>query len=196
MSDKKQNFVSASELSRHAGVTKQTISRKIKNKILLPVSHTDSGRPLFDLDSALKILADLKPFDDEKSNQSLLLNRGGRPKQNNDDLPFSQKGDGINSEDATVRFNNARAARAEYQAMLAKLEVEERYKTVVSVESVRQQGSELGSVLVNGLTNLPDRLSNELATLDDPRKIHELLTTELNLLIIDIRAKLGALDSE
>lgn len=196
MSDKKQNFVSASELSRHAGVTKQTISRKIKNKILLPVSHTDSGRPLFDLDSALKILADLKPFDDEKSNQSLLLNRGGRPKQNNDDLPFSQKGDGINGEDATVRFNNARAARAEYQAMLAKLEVEERYKTVVSVESVRQQGSELGSVLVNGLTNLPDRLSNELATLDDPRKIHELLTTELNLLIIDIRAKLGALDSE
>lgn len=196
MGDKKQNFVSASELSRHAGVTKQTISRKIKNKILLPVSHTDSGRPLFDLDSALKILADLKPFDDEKSNQSLLLNRGGRPKQNNDDLPFSQNGDEINGGDATVRFNNARAARAEYQAMLAKLEVEERYKTVVSVESVRQQGSELGSVLVNGLTNLPDRLSNELATLDDPRKIHELLTTELNLLIIDIRAKLGALDSE
>lgn len=192
----KQNFVSASELSRHAGVTKQTISRKIKNKILLPVSHTNSGRPLFDLDSALKILADLKPFDDEKSNQSLLLNRGGRPKQNNDDLPFSQNGGETNSEDATVRFNNARAARAEYQAMLAKLEVEERYKTVVSVESVRQQGSELGSVLVNGLTNLPDRLSNELATLDDPRKIHELLTTELNLLIIDIRAKLGALDSE
>ena len=148
MSDKKQNFVSASELSRRAGVTKQTISRKIKNKILLPVSHTDSGRPLFDLDSALKILADLKPFDDEKYNQSLLLNRGGRPKQNNDDLLFSQKDDEINGEDATVRFNNARAARAEYQAMLAKLEVEERYKTVVSVESVRQQGSELGSVLV------------------------------------------------
>lgn len=196
MSDKKQSFVSASELSRRTGITKQTISRKIKNKILLPVSHTDSGRPLFDLDSALKILADLKPFDDEKSNQSLLLNRGGRPKQNNDDLPFSQNGGETNSEDATVRFNNARAARAEYQAMLAKLEVEEKYRTVVSVESVRQQGSELGSVLVNGLTNLPDRLSNELATLDDPRKIHELLTTELNLLIIDIRAKLGALDSE
>lgn len=196
MSDKKQNFVSASELSRHAGVTKQTISRKIKNKILLPVSHTDSGRPLFDLDSALKILADLKPFDDEKSNQSLLLNRGGRPKQNNDDLPFSPNGGETNSEDATVRFNNARAARAEYQAMLAKLEVEEKYRTVVSVESVRQQGSELGSVLVNALTNLPDRLSDELATLDDSREIHKLLTTELNLMIIDIRQKLGNLDSE
>lgn len=192
----KQNFVSASELSRHAGVTKQTISRKIKNKILLPVSHTNSGRPLFDLDSALKILADLKPFDDEKSNQSLLLNRGGRPKQNNDDLPFSQNGGETNSEDATVRFNNARAARAEYQAMLAKLEVEEKYRTVVSVESVRQQGSELGSVLVNALTNLPDRLSDELATLDDSREIHKLLTTELNLMIIDIRQKLGNLDSE
>lgn len=195
MSDKKQDFVSASELSRRAGITKQTISRKIKNKILLPVSYTDSGRPLFELDSALKILADLKPFDDEKSNQSLLLNRGGRPKQN-DDVPSSQNDNETTSGDAVVRFNNARAAKAEYQAMLAKLEVEERYKTVVSVESVHQQGSELGSVLVNALSNLPDRLSDELATLDDPRKIHELLTSELNLMIIDIREKLGALDSE
>lgn len=193
MSDKKQNFVSASELSRHAGVTKQTISRKVKNKILLPTSFTESGRPLFDLDSALKILTDQKTFDDDKSNHQLVLNRGGRPKivSDADDLQNNQ-----NNNDAAVRFNNARAEKAEYQAMLAKLEVEEKYRTVVSVESVRQQGSELGSVLLNALTNLPDRLSDELATLDDSREIHELLTTELNLMIIDIRNKLGALDSE
>lgn len=195
MSDKKQNFVSASELSRHAGVTKQTISRKVKNKILLPTSFTESGRPLFDLDSALKILADQKTFDDDKSNHQLVLNRGGRPKaisdSDADDLQNNS-----NNNDAVVRFNNARAEKAEYQAMLAKLEVEEKYRTVVSVESVRQQGSELGSVLLNALTNLPDRLSDELATLDDSREIHKLLTTELNLMIIDIRQKLGNLDSE
>jgi len=195
MSDKKQNFVSASELSRRAGVTKQTISRKVKNKILLPTSFTESGRPLFDLDSALKILAEQKAFDDDKSNHQLVLNRGGRPKivsdSDADDLQNNP-----NNNDAVVRFNNARAEKAEYQAMLARLEVEEKYKTVVSVESVRQQGSELGSVLLNTLTNLPDRLSDELATLDDSREIHKLLTTELNLMIIDIRQKLGTLDSE
>ena len=193
MSDKKQNFVSASELSRRAGVTKQTISRKVKNKILLPTSFTESGRPLFDLDSALKILAYQKTFDDDKSNHQLVLNRGGRPKaiSDSDDLQNNP-----NNTDAVVRFNNARAEKAEYQAMLAKLEVEEKYRTVVSVESVRQQGSELGSVLLNALTNLPDRLSDELATLDDSREIHKLLTTELNLMIIDIRQKLGNLDSE
>lgn len=193
MSDKKQNFVSASELSRHAGVTKQTISRKVKNKILLPTSFTESGRPLFDLDSALKILTDQKTFDDDKSNHQLVLNRGGRPKivSDADDLQNNP-----NNNDAVVRFNNARAEKAEYQAVLAKLEVEEKYRTVVSVESVRQQGSELGSVLLNALTNLPDRLSDELATLDDSREIHKLLTTELNLMIIDIRQKLGNLDSE
>lgn len=191
MSDKKQNLVSASELSRHSGVTKQTISRKIKNQIILPASFTESGRPLFDLDSSLKILAEQKPFNDDKSNHQLLLNKGGRPTKTPDDLLDSQTGN-----DAVVRFNNARAEKAEYQAMLAKLEVEEKYRTVVSVESVRQQGSELGSVLLNALTNLPDRLSDELATLDDSREIHKLLTTELNLMIIDIRNKLGALDSE
>ena len=191
MSDKKQNLVSASELSRHSGVTKQTISRKIKNQIVLPASFTESGRPLFDLDSSLKILAEQKPFNDDKSNHQLLLNKGGRPTKRPDDLLDSQTGN-----DAVVRFNNARAEKAEYQAMLAKLEVEEKYRTVVSVESVRQQGSELGSVLLNALTNLPDRLSDELATLDDSREIHKLLTTELNLMIIDIRQKLGNLDSE
>lgn len=191
MSDKKQNLVSASELSRHSGVTKQTISRKIKNQIILPASFTESGRPLFDLDSSLKILAEQKPFNDDKSNHQLLLNKGGRPTKTPDDLLDSQTGN-----DAVVRFNNARAEKAEYQAMLARLEVEEKYKTVVSVESVRQQGSELGSVLLNALTNLPDRLSDELATLDDSREIHKLLTTELNLMIIDIRQKLGTLDSE
>lgn len=193
MSDKKQNLVYASELSRRAGVTKQTISRKVKNKILLPTSFTESGRPLFDLDSALKILTDQKTFDDDKSNHQLVLNRGGRPKivSDADDLQNNP-----NNNDAVVRFNNARAEKAEYQAMLAKLEVEEKYRTVVSVESVRQQGSELGSILLNALTNLPDRLSDELATLDDSREIHKLLTTELNLMIIDIRQKLGTLNSE
>lgn len=194
MSDKKQNFVSASELSRRAGVTKQTISRKIKNKILLPASFTESGRALFDLDSALKMLADQKTFDDDKSNHQLVLNRGGRPKIVSDSDADDLQNNPNNN--ATVRFNNARAEKAEYQAMLAKLEVEEKYRTVVSVESVRQQGSELGSILLNALTNLPDRLSDELATIDDSREIHKLLTAELNLMIIDIRQKLGTLDSE
>lgn len=194
MSNKKQIFVSASELSRRAGVTKQTISRKIKNKILLPASFTESGRALFDLDSALKMLADQKTFDDDKSNHQLVLNRGGRPKIVSDSDADDLQNNPNNN--ATVRFNNARAEKAEYQAMLAKLEVEEKYRTVVSVESVRQQGSELGSILLNALTNLPDRLSDELATIDDSREIHKLLTTELNLMIIDIRQKLGTLDSE
>jgi len=196
MSDKKKFFVSASELSRRAGVTKQTISRKIKNKILLPASFTESGRALFDLDSALKMLADQKTFDDDKSNHQLVLNRGGRPKIVSDSDSDADDLQNNPNNNATVRFNNARAEKAEYQAMLAKLEVEEKYRTVVSVESVRQQGSELGSILLNALTNLPDRLSDELATIDDSREIHKLLTAELNLMIIDIRQKLGTLDSE
>lgn len=193
MSDKNKTLVSASELSRHSGITKQTISRKIKNKILLPVKYTDSGRPLFELVSSLKILKEQQPFDDDKSNQQLLLNKGGRPKKTPDDLQNFQN---ENENDAVVRFNKARAAKAEYQAELARLEVEERYKTVVSAELVRHQGSELGSVLISALTNLPDRLSDELATLADSRDIHKLLTTEINLMILDIRKKLGALDSE
>ena len=194
MSDKRDNLVSASELSRQSGVTKQTISRKIKNKILLPCEYTSGGRPLFELNSSLKILAEQQSFDDDKSNQQLLLNRGGRPKSiivsDDEQLNTNQPNDDV------IRFNRARADKAVYQAELAKIEVEEKLKTVVPTESVRQQGAELGSVLLNALTNLPDRLSDELATLDDSREIHKLLTSEINMMIIDIRKQLGAVEIE
>lgn len=192
MSDKRK-LVSASELSRQSGVTKQTVSRKIKNRILLPVDYTAGGRPLFDLDSSLSILAEQQSFDDDKSNQQLLLNKGGRPKSVVSD---DEQSNTNQTNDDVIRFNRARADKAVYQAQLAKIEVDEKLKTVVSTESVRQQGAELGSVLLNALTNLPDRLSDELATLDDSREIHKLLTSEINMMIIDIRKQLGAVEIE
>ena len=193
MSDKRDKLVSASELSRQSGVTKQTISRKIKSRILQPVEYTASGRPLFDLDSSLKILDEQQSFDDDKSNQQLLLNKGGRPKSVVSD--DEQSNTNQHNDDVT-RFNRARADKAVYQAQLVQIEVEEKLRTVVSTESVRQQGAELGSVLINALTNLPDRLSDELATIDDSREIHKLLTSEINMMIIDIRKQLGALEAE
>lgn len=193
MSDKRDNLVSASELSRQSGVTKQTISRKIKSRILQPVEYTASGRPLFDLDSSLKILDEQQSFDDDKSNQQLLLNKGGRPKSVVSD---DEQSNTNQPNDDVIRFNRARADKAVYQAQLAKIEVDEKLKTVVSTESVRQQGAELGSVLLNALTNLPDRLSDELATIDDSREIHKLLTSEINMMIIDIRKQLGAVEIE
>lgn len=193
MSDKRDKLVSASELSRQSGVTKQTISRKIKNRILLPVEYTAGGRPLFDLDSSLKILDEQQSFDDDKSNQQLLLNKGGRPKSIVSD---DEQSNTNQPNDDVTRFNRARADKAVYQAQLAEIEVAEKLQTVVSVESVKQQGSELGSVLINALTNLPDRLSDELATLEDSREIHKLLTSEINMMIIDIRKQLGAVESE
>ena len=193
MSDKRDKLVSASELSRQSGVTKQTISRKIKSRILQPVEYTASGRPLFDLDSSLKILDEQQSFDDDKSNQQLLLNKGGRPKSVVSD--DEQSNTNQHNDDVT-RFNRARADKAVYQAQLVQIEVEEKLRTVVSTESVRQQGAELGSVLINALTNLPDRLSDELATIDDSREIHKLLTSEINMMIIDIRKQLGAVEIE
>lgn len=194
MSDKRDKLVSASELSRQSGVTKQTVSRKIKNRILLPVDYTAGGRPLFDLDSSLKVLAEQQSFDDDKSNQQLLLNKGGRPKSvvvsDDDQLNTNQPSDDV------IRFNRARADKAVYQAQLVQIEVAEKLKQVVSVESVKQQGSNLGSVLINSLTNLPDRLSDELATLDNSREIHKLLTSEINAMVIDIRKRLGDLEIE
>ncbi|WP_392559340.1 hypothetical protein [Orbus mooreae] len=190
-------YVSAAELSRLAGVNKQTVSRKIKSNVLVPAKLTESGRPLFDVSSSLKILNEQKDFDDDKSNHHGLPNsqKGGRPKivinkkktienDDNDNEPKSH----------TERFNKARADKAVFQAKLAEIEVNTQLGLFVHVGKVEEQGSELGSILLNALTNLPDRLSSELSTIDDERTIHALLTKEINSMIIDIRKSLGIVD--
>lgn len=196
MSDKQSNkLVSSAELSRQSNVSKQTISRKIKQGILIAHSFTDSGRALFDLKTSLEILNEQKFFDEDKSNHHGLPKeqKGGRPK-----IVVNKLDDQLDDEKPSdaARFNKARADKAVYQAMLAEVEVKKMLGELVSTEQVEQQGSELGSILINALTNLPDRLSSELSTMDDEREIHSLLTKEINSMIIDIRHSLGVMENE
>lgn len=193
MSDK---YVSAAELSRLAGVNKQTVSRKIKANILVPASHTETGRALFEVSSSLKILKEQQSFDDDKSNHHGLPSsqKGGRPKTN---IIRNESDDEFDEEKPSdaARLNKARADKAVHQATLAEIEVKKMLGELVSTDHVKQQGSELGTILINSLTNLPDRLSSELSTLDDEREIHALLTKEINSMIIDIRHSLGVMEN-
>lgn len=191
-------LVSGAELSRQTGIPKQTISKKIKSGALVPDSYSSSNRPLFYLEKTRGLLDQQKSFDKAQSHHDGLPKsmQGGRPSQKPNIITNNTEDDSDGEPVSHVnRFNKARADAAVYKAELARIEVEERQNRLVHVDIVSQQGSELGSVLLNALTNLPDRLSDELASLDDSREIHKLLTNEINSMIVNIRKSLS-LESE
>lgn len=76
-------------------------------------------------------------------------------------------------------LNSSRAVREAYMARLAKLAYEEKSGKLIDAEEVKSAGFKLGRTIREGLLNIPDRLSSELAGVTDPAKIHIMLTQEI-----------------
>jgi hypothetical protein len=81
-------------------------------------------------------------------------------------------------EDAIPELNESRARREHYQAELAKLQVAQQRKELVPADEVKKQAFQVGRSVREGLSNLADRLSHQLAGETDPVVIHKLLTDE------------------
>ncbi len=60
-------------------------------------------------------------------------------------------------------------------------------KELVSAESVREAAFNTGRVIRDGMLNIPDRISSVLASSgSDERKIHEILTKEIRLVLEEL----------
>ena len=75
-------------------------------------------------------------------------------------------------------YGESKAKREYFLAELAKLDVEEKKKQLVSVEEIKKSSFATGRSIREALTNLADRLSHQLAGEDDATVIHNLLSTE------------------
>lgn len=63
---------------------------------------------------------------------------------------------------------------------------ETRGETVPAAEQVKQ-GRKLASVVISGMYNIPDRISDELAGMSEPHEIHALLLQEIDRAVSDLR---------
>ncbi len=75
-------------------------------------------------------------------------------------------------------YGESKAKREYFLAELAKLDVEEKKKQLVSVEEIKKSSFATGRSIREALTNLADRLSHQLAGEDDATVIHNILSTE------------------
>ena len=148
------------DLAKIKNVSKSAVSqRKAKGIFKQALVKTEDGKDYLDKDLALKAWEGIYvPVKDTK--QEL--------KEKIDSLPS----------DSIPDFAESKAKREFYLAELAKLDVEEKKKQLVSVDEIKKSSFAKARSIREALTNLADRLSHQLAGEDDATVIHTLLSTE------------------
>ena len=151
------------DLAKIKNVSKSAVSqRKAKGIFKQALVKTEDGKDFLDKDLALKawdgVFLPVKEVKDTKQ----------KLKQKIDSLPA----------DSIPDFAESKAKREFYLAELAKLDVEEKKKQLVSVDEIKKSSFAKARSIREALTNLADRLSHQLAGEDDATVIHTLLSTE------------------
>ena len=78
-----------------------------------------------------------------------------------------------------LEYSKARAVKESYLARLAKIDFEERTEKLVSRDEMKVAAFNRYRTFRDGMLNIPDRLAAVLAAESDPRRTHELLSTEI-----------------
>ena len=151
------------DLAKIKNVSKSAVSqRKAKGIFKQALVKTEDGKDFLDKDLALKawdgIFIPVKVVKDTKEELKQKINS----------LPA----------DSIPDFAESKAKREFYLAELAKLDVEEKKKQLVSVDEIKKSSFAKARSIREALTNLADRLSHQLAGEDDATVIHNLLSTE------------------
>lgn len=86
-------------------------------------------------------------------------------------------------------YQNSRAKREHYQAELAQLEYEKAAGKLVDADEVRAEARKVASSVISTLYTIPDRISDELAGMNDAFKIQRLLINEFDKAVEQLRMK-------
>jgi len=151
------------DLAKIKNVSKSAVSqRKSKGIFKQALVKTVDGKDFLDKDLALKawdgIFLPVKEVKDTKQE-------------------LKDKIDSL-SADEIPDLAESKAKREFYLAELAKLDVEEKKKQLVSVEDIKKSSFATGRAIRETLTNLADRLSHQLAGEDDATVIYKIINSE------------------
>ena len=151
------------DLAKIKNVSKSAVSqRKAKGIFKQALVKTENGKDFLDKDLALKAWDGVFVAVNEVKDTKQEL------KQKIESLPA----------DLIPDFAESKAKREFYLAELAKLDVEEKKKQLVSVEDIKKSSFATGRAIRESLTNLADRLSHQLAGEDDASVIYEIISSE------------------
>ena len=154
-------FITMAELAMLKNVSRQAVSKKIKTGKLDGAIVNHNGRRMVNKEEAFRLwdLQALPSKDTTVRNQI---------KQEIDSKTYEE----------IPSYGESKAKREYFLAELAKLDVEEKKKQLVSVDEIKKSSFATGRSIREALTNLADRLSHQLAGEDDATVIHNIISNE------------------
>lgn len=205
------NRVTTTQLAEHLSVSRQTLDKAIKAGKLTVAERDARGRPLFDLVSAIREWAEHGERQKRKSHHREGKNTGGRPGKPRGPAPLaeSEQTPSLESSSDIASFLDSMRALSPAQKLdqveligkiwgvrMAEVKFKEKEGSLIAIEKVRDQGVELATVLLGSLLALPNRLSDQLATMAEPRAINALLLEEVNAMAASVRKHCGVRDDD
>lgn len=82
-------------------------------------------------------------------------------------------------------------ARELTKLKLDQLKLKKEEGELVSAAEVEKNGYAIASMVIQGLYNIPDRIADELAGMSDPNEIHQLILSEIDSAVQQLREKYG-----
>ena len=154
-------FITMAELAMLKNVSRQAVSKKIKTGKLDGAIVNHNGRRMVNKEEAFR-LWDLQALPSK------------------DTTVRKQIKQEINSKtyEEIPAYGESKAKREYFLAELAKLDVEEKKKQLVSVDEIKKSSFATGRSIREALNNLADRLSHQLAGEDDATVIHNIISNE------------------
>ena len=160
-------LVSFAEFAILRGCTKGAVTHASKSRIAAAIVDKDGQRWL-DRDLALELW---------NKNTKATANSKVSPAADPTPRELKRRVDAM-PDDEIPDLNESRARREHYQAELAKLQVSQQRRELISADEVKKEAFALGRSIRESLANLADRLSHQLAGETDPAVIHELISQE------------------
>jgi len=157
------------EYARHRGVSEAYIS-KIKDKGLLVMR----GK-LVDVVASDQVLDD-RPVDVEQPSTAPPQSVAPQPPPT-PSAPLPGAGEKNTS---GTSYANAKTIDMVCRARLRKLELDRAEGRMLEAEPVRKMIADAARIMRDGILGIPDRMAPILAAETDPRKVHDILKTELS----------------
>jgi hypothetical protein len=173
-------LITFAELATIKGCTKAAVTHASKSRIAAAVIEKD-GKRWLDRDLALELW-----------NKNTLRNNNAKVSEPDPVTPSPRDAGELEAainklpDDAIPDLNESRARREHYQAELAKLQVTQQRGELVPVDEVKKEAFNIGRSVREGLSNLADRLSHQLAGETDPVVIHKLLSDEHRAALLEL----------
>jgi hypothetical protein len=154
-------FITMAELAKLKNVSRMAVSKKVKSGKLDGAIVNHNGKRKVHKEEAFR-LWDLQAPPSRDKNIKKELKEEIYAK----------------SVDEIPNYAESKAKREHFLAELARLDVEQKKKDLIPVTDIKKSSFEMGRAIREKLTNLADRLANQIAGETDAQIIHKLLTEE------------------